>query len=172
MTDQIAEKAMSLEEKRDALWRAFDDTFRDTRQAEGPSAAPEVWVVDMYEDYVIVISNGDHFKVPYTMDAEGKVEFAALADWTPVKEIHDWVERTNAFKAISKTDDELVVENYIVLFGGRDLEGVGSKRVNPDGSKGEFFTKNTDFESDYTKTGCSVCGLGARHRPGRNRERS
>ena len=59
----------------------------------------------------------------------------------------------NTLKAIGKTEDELRVGNYIALFGGRDLEGVLSDRVNPDGSKGEFFTKATDFESAYTATG-------------------
>jgi hypothetical protein len=59
----------------------------------------------------------------------------------------------NALKAISQTDDTLTVGNYIVLFGGRDLEGYGSPRVNPDGTKGERFTADTVFESPYTKSG-------------------
>ena len=59
----------------------------------------------------------------------------------------------NALKAIRATDDELVVGNYIVLFGGRDLEGVLSDKVNEDGSKGEFFTSATEFDSAYTSTG-------------------
>lgn len=45
----------------------------------------------------------------------------------------------NNLKAISSTDDELRVGNYIVLFGGEDLVG-------------EFFTKNTNFESSYVKS--------------------
>jgi len=59
----------------------------------------------------------------------------------------------NALKAISRTDDTLTVGNYIVLFGGRDLEGYGSKQINPDGSKGEFFTAETQLESAFTKAG-------------------
>lgn len=59
----------------------------------------------------------------------------------------------NAIKAISKTDDELRVGNYIVLFDGRDLEGIGSDRINPDGSRGEWFTKATQLDSPYTETG-------------------
>jgi ribosomal protein L12E/L44/L45/RPP1/RPP2 len=59
----------------------------------------------------------------------------------------------NALKTISKTDDELRVANYIVLFGGRDLEGIASPRKNADGSVGEFFTAATTLESEYTKTG-------------------
>lgn len=46
----------------------------------------------------------------------------------------------NELKAVSTTDDELIVENYIVLFGGRDLAG-------------EYFSKETDFKSAYTETG-------------------
>ena len=59
----------------------------------------------------------------------------------------------NALKAISSTDDELRVGNYIVLFGGRDLEGVASDNKNADGSLGEFFTADTQLESRYTKAG-------------------
>ena len=59
----------------------------------------------------------------------------------------------NALKAISKTDDELRVGNYIVLYGGRDLEGIITERKNPDGTRGEYFTKATQFDSPYTKTG-------------------
>ena len=46
----------------------------------------------------------------------------------------------NALKALSQTDTELRVGNYMVLFGGRDLTG-------------EFFTKGTDFQSPYTDLG-------------------
>jgi HK97 family phage major capsid protein len=65
------------------------------------------------------------------------------------------MEETNALKTISKTDDELRVANYIALFGGRDLTSFAGRSIKPnqDGSLGEFFTPNTDFESNYTKTG-------------------
>lgn len=59
----------------------------------------------------------------------------------------------NSLKTIQKTADEMTVANYMVLFGGRDLEGIASTRVNKDGTLGEFFTKNTNFDSDYTLTG-------------------
>lgn len=44
-----------------------------------------------------------------------------------------------AVKAISRTEDQLVVENHIILFGGRDLEG-------------EYFDPEVDPESDYTRS--------------------
>lgn len=56
----------------------------------------------------------------------------------------------NALKAIGKTDTELRVANYMVLFGGRDLEGIASPRKNKDGTTGEFFTKATVLDSPYT----------------------
>jgi len=59
----------------------------------------------------------------------------------------------NALKTVSRTDAELRVANYIVLFGGRDLEGLGSDSKNADGSIGEYFTPQTVLESSYTKAG-------------------
>lgn len=58
----------------------------------------------------------------------------------------------NALKALSETTDELVVGNHIVLFGGRDLTGIAYGK-NADGSMGEYFSKTTELESEYTKTG-------------------
>ena len=46
----------------------------------------------------------------------------------------------NTLKILKKSDTELRVGNYMVLFGGKDLVG-------------ETFTSKTDFESRYTKTG-------------------
>ena len=46
----------------------------------------------------------------------------------------------NYLKTVSKTDDEIRVANYIILFGGRDLTG-------------EYFTANTLIDSAYTKSG-------------------
>lgn len=61
--------------------------------------------------------------------------------------------RGNALKTIGKTATELRVGNYIALFGGRDLEGIASKRKNQDGSRGEFFSRRTNFKSAYTDVG-------------------
>lgn len=46
---------------------------------------------------------------------------------------------SNHLKTVDRTDEELRVANYMVLFDGEDLEG-------------ERFTKETEFESSYTKT--------------------
>ena len=59
----------------------------------------------------------------------------------------------NTLKALARTDDTLTVGNYIIVFGGRDLEGIGSDNKNRDGSLGEYFTKNTVLDSAYTGAG-------------------
>jgi HK97 family phage major capsid protein len=58
----------------------------------------------------------------------------------------------NAFKALSKTDTELRIANYIVLFNSRDLEFV-KRGKNADGSMGEYFTPAVDVDSPATKAG-------------------
>lgn len=58
----------------------------------------------------------------------------------------------NALKAISHTDTEYRVGNYIILFGGRDLEFVKSGR-NRDGSLGTRFVPETEVESEFTRKG-------------------
>lgn len=58
----------------------------------------------------------------------------------------------NALKTLAQTDDELRVGNYMILFGGADRRDL-SPWKNGDGSKGEFFSEKTAFESDYTATG-------------------
>lgn len=68
------------------------------------------------------------------------------------KPVHELAEG-NALKAISKTEDELRVANYIILYGGRDLEGIVTQKVNGDGTRGEYFTEATDLESEATKDG-------------------
>jgi len=69
----------------------------------------------------------------------------------PPAETSEPVPFSNALKAVSETPEELRVENYIVLFGGRDLTGEFQK--NRDGSKGEYFTPDTELTSEYTKSG-------------------
>jgi len=76
--------------------------------------------------------------------------FWACLDWERTSEGKSMSD--NALKAIAKTETELRVGNYLVLFGGRDLEGIASPRKNADGSVGEYFTKATVFDSPYTDT--------------------
>ena len=47
---------------------------------------------------------------------------------------------SNTLKALSTAGNDLIVGNYMVLFGGRDLSG-------------EYFTKSTKFDSAFTDVG-------------------
>jgi len=74
--------------------------------------------------------------IPQVM-GEGKDQDQAVAQ---CQGMWDDKHGKNYLKTISKTDDELRVGNYMVLFGGKDLTG-------------EYFTPNTKFDSEYTKVG-------------------
>lgn len=101
-----------------------------------------------------------HACVPTRID-EGDAQDQAVAVCLSIWRRHTGEpepKAANPLKAISATDDELRVANYIVVFGGRDLEGIEPLttrvvRPNPDGSQGEYFTKTTDLESSYTAMG-------------------
>jgi len=158
-----AANLVSLSERMDRVYAAVD-RFNDPPETSSiPSSYTSV--VEVYANTVILSENRQFFRAGYTIDSETNVvTIADRSTWTEVEkewrakalarlEI-DYPESTpNALKAISSSDDELRVGNYIVLFGGRDLEGTLSRRRNGDGSRGEFFTKATTFESTYTDTG-------------------
>lgn len=59
----------------------------------------------------------------------------------------------NSLRVIRKDDETVTVGNYLLTYGKPDLEGHGSNRVNPDGSKGEYFTPETKWTSPYTESG-------------------
>lgn len=64
----------------------------------------------------------------------------------------------NPLKAVERTENEIVVENYILLFDRRDITGKTVKGFttgspNPDGSTGNYFTKATNVTSAYTQLG-------------------
>lgn len=143
-------KALSLEEQQSRIWDAWRAQFPDAYEVRPEPV--EAYIAEMFDEYIIIDSKGEHWKVPYTEDGE-TVTFAPRDEWQKVKQERNWVDAKNALKAISRTEDELRVGNYLVLFGGHDLEGVGSERVNADGSLGEHFTKNTNLESFYTRAG-------------------
>ncbi len=110
------------------------------------------WVTSVSSDHVILELDNKLYRVTYTKNEDDVVVFASWAEWTEV--VQEFVPaKNNALKTIGRTDNAITTGNYIVLFGGRDLEGIGSPNVNADGSKGEFFTADTDLSSRYTKAG-------------------
>jgi hypothetical protein len=71
------------------------------------------------------------------------------------KDIRDNGSERNHLRFIKSTDDTILVGNYMVLWGDgdhRDMEGILSPHKNADGTNGQFFTPETQFESDFTQT--------------------
>lgn len=120
-------KAESLDQEievvRNAFWAKYDDA----------------WVKEVFDEYIIANFDGELFQIPYT-EEDGEVLFSSRSKWAEVKEEREYIAKSNNLKAISKTEDEFRVANYLCLFGGEDLVG-------------ETFTPETEFESSYTKTG-------------------
>jgi len=148
--DKLSGKTMSKDEELMSIRRDFDMMIHPEHGMDMPK--PTDMVLEVYENYVIVSYDGKYYKVGYEKDGE-KINFDLRDKWVEVEE--QWTQKKeakNALKAVLESPYELVVENHIVLFGGRDLTGhaIGE---NPDGSLGEYFSKATDLESDYTKTG-------------------
>jgi 2'-5' RNA ligase len=71
------------------------------------------------------------------------------------KDIRENGSERNHLRFIKSTDDTILVGNYMVLWGDedhRDMEGILSPHKNADGTNGQFFTPETEFESDFTQT--------------------
>lgn len=145
-------KAVSLDEQgrriRDA-WRA-----KFTSSPMPSAAIHDFWVKEVFEASVIIEGPDGLFSYPYVIADDG-IEFGepikVEIEYKPVTESK--AAQDNCLKAISIEGDEMRVANHIVLFDVRDLEGVASKNVNADGSKGEYFTSKTVLESAFTETG-------------------
>lgn len=149
-TQEKGEKAASLEQMQREIMEAWDEQH-PRRTVADPNISS--WVVETFEDRVIAWLDGEHWSVPFER-AGDEIVFADKTEWQEVEEKREWTAKTgNALKTVSKTDSELRVANYIVLFGGRDLEGTVNDNKNVDGTSGEFFTKATKLDSPYTATG-------------------
>ena len=154
---------------------AFGEAVRETAPMPKPEPMMDdaPYMVEVYTDYGIIRRGETYWKVPYTLDENDKVILSPQSEWTQVErqwqpvgkamapdlatqfqaKLPQRIPAGNALKTIGKTTTELRVANYMCLFGGRDLEGLASPRVNADGSRGEYFTKATKFTSPYTEVG-------------------
>jgi len=94
------------------------------------------WVRDVSDTQIVASWDNRTFMIDYTLTDDGEVIYPDGAQWVEVTQ--DWVTKSLKILKGMSTDDELYVQGYVALFGGKDLVG-------------EYFTKNTDFESSYTK---------------------
>jgi HK97 family phage major capsid protein len=144
-------KKLNTKQDEESLEERMNDVS-DAFRAEHETKDIFIWVAQTFEDHVIIEESGSMFKVGF-VEEDGDFIFDGRSEWVEVEKKVEFIEKSarafikqtgiNALKSLSKTEENLVVGNYIVLFGDektRDLED-------------EWFTKNTQLESSYTQTG-------------------
>ena len=159
-------KAMDLGEMANTVVDAwFDMAFEEGTGIEVTKdlSPADMWVEAVFPDRIIVKdwNTAKLYSYGYTMGEESinfgeavevEVEFVAKTTETPTYP----TEEGNYLKSISLNDQEWRLKNHIILWGSpeaKDLEGIASDRQNDDGSIGEYFSKDTQVESIYTKSG-------------------
>lgn len=150
---KLASKAVSLDEQGRRVRDAWYASFKPPRDMAQPSTSGDYWVKEVFEDSIILEGPEGLFSYPYTITDDG-IEFSEpIKVEIEYKPVESKAIQSNCLKAISVEGDEMRVANHIILFGGRDLEGLASKKINADGSKGEYFTAKTVLDSAFTETG-------------------
>jgi HK97 family phage major capsid protein len=149
----LSKKKKKLNSKQDdeSLEERMSDVS-DAFRAEHETKDLFIWVAQTFEDHVIIEESGSMFKVGF-VEEEGDFIFDGRSEWVEVERKVEFIEKSarafirqtgiNALKTLSKTEDNLIAGNYIVLFGDQD---------NRDLDK-EWFTEKTQLESSYTQTG-------------------
>ena len=148
-----SKKAVSLDEQGRRVRDAWYASFKPPRDMVQPTISGDYWVKEVFEDSIILEGPEGLFSYPYTITDDG-VEFGEpVKVEIEYKPVESKAIQNNCLKAISIEGDEMRVANHIILFGGRDLEGLASKKINADGSRGEYFTAKTVLDSAFTETG-------------------
>ena len=70
--------------------RAFREQFIPTSPPGAPMSV-NLWVMEIYGDYVIVCENGKYYKVGRIIDPASRSIFAGRETWTPVREEKLWI---------------------------------------------------------------------------------
>ncbi len=168
---RASEQKASWSDQQAKVYTAWRETLGKRDEYEYESW---VHICDFYNDAIITTKNGRYFAYRW-VEMDGQIMFGqpyeVTKQFVPVESqtITDDIPGTiknadetksagysyldNSLRVIAKTEDELRVANYIMLYDKPDLEGHGSNRANRDGSKGEFFTPETDWKSAYTDSG-------------------
>jgi len=150
--DEIGEdKSLSFGVRISLVRSAFEEISRPPKMPV-PEATSDYWYIDskdIFDDYIIAKSGEkEAYKIPYTMGKDDAVEFAAQDKWEKVE--REWVPSKAmdyCIKRLGETDDGWFVGGYGMIWGSgqqRDL----SPWPNADGSKGEFFTLQTQGLDD------------------------
>lgn len=90
---ELAEK--SLDERSAAVREAWWGVFADE---DGP---PRLWVVEVFEEYLVAAVDGVFYQVAYAQDEDGNYGFAPRGEWVEVEKV--WVE-TEIGRALTEAE--------------------------------------------------------------------
>lgn len=101
-TSKVANnKAINLSELESNVRASFYAQFPGAQVIAVPS--DNAYIVNVWDEYVIVETGGDYYQVPYESSSDGAVTFVGRVDWQPVEKV--WVEvdgkKAVSFKAVS-----------------------------------------------------------------------
>ncbi len=137
-------KAISLDKQIERIRTAWRAEYRKPRLAVDEI---DGWVNEVFEDHVIVEMSDGLMSYPYTIAEDGEIEFgeptAVEIDYKPARSLNPIM----AVKSLGETEDAYIIGGYGMRWGSpeeRDL----SPWKNKDGSKGEFFTRETKGMDD------------------------
>lgn len=131
-------KMLSLEDRATVVRRAFEKQMMNGMDDYFP------WVVDVYDEYVVVaIDTLEYRQVGYTMTPDG-VEFAARDTWTAVEK--EWAAKhytlaVNGGRVEVKSLDDWHLAGYLVTFGNEKTADLTPWH--------DFFTADTDFDIEW-----------------------
>lgn len=119
----VSEEAISEESLREQFYD-FEDKIRDAlspmRDVVQPSYGP--YVMDVFDDYVIVEKGSDLFKVPYTMKGDD-----VLFDWGNAVEVN----RTTVYEPVEEAEREITTKvPYISPKDGGRVVTLGGITLN------------------------------------------
>lgn len=117
-------KAVNLSEAEQNIRTSFYNQFPNDTAIPIPS--DNTYVLDVWDEYLVVESGGDYYRVPYT--GEGKdITFADKPDWQPVEKV--WVDaergKSLSFKAkLSRAEiNDLPDSSFLYIEDGGEKDG-------------------------------------------------
>lgn len=130
-------KAMSLDEMASHVRNAFYEMTENGMMYD-------VYMMEVYDDYAIVMRAEQCYKVPYTMSDEG-VTFAASDTWEAVEK--EWIAAKaaliHAYRAAGVVKAVQDGEDWILEVLGNPFGNANTKDAH-----GEYFSEATDFHFD------------------------
>lgn len=135
-----AAKSVNLQDVISDVRNEFYEEFNYSQQGY-PSNVSQPWVVEVYDDKVIVCSGEVYYEVGYSKDANDEYQFSPREDWIEVEKDFVPVKTENLVVAsgceVKAGVDDNHIGGYCVKFSDKD---------NLD-STGDYFDKSTNYEA-------------------------